>query len=124
MTTSADLQRRLFDTAQELVVEFGSLSAGTVLRCFFRAAHQARLSGIDPSSLPQVARQLTRTTLTCRLSARSSAQRGAARIAVARRRYEGRSGVDSSGTSALQPPRRTSLTGAKALSITTPRRPT
>jgi hypothetical protein len=84
VTTSADVHRRLLDTAHELVAEFDSLPAGTVLRCFYRTTHQARLSRTDPTSLPLVARRLTRTTLASRLSARAPVRRNAARIAVSR----------------------------------------
>ena len=79
MTTSADLHRRLLDTAHELVAEFDSLPAGTVLRCFYRTTHQARVSRTtDPTALPLVARRLTRTTLASRLSARAPVRRIAA----------------------------------------------
>jgi hypothetical protein len=82
VTPSAVRHVRLSDIAHELVTEFESLPAGTVLRCFFRHTHQARLSGVEPSGLPDVARQLTRTTLASRLSARPPARMPAQRRAT------------------------------------------
>jgi hypothetical protein len=70
MTASMARQRRLVDIAYDMVVEFESLPAGTVLRSFFRAAHRARVSGVEPSALPEVARQSTRTALASRQSSR------------------------------------------------------
>ena len=75
MTTSEVGQSRLLDVAHELVAELDSLPAGTVLRCFFRAAHQARRSGVGPSELPQVARRRALATLSSRLSSRVPAPR-------------------------------------------------
>ena len=48
-----DLHRQLLDTAFDLSVEYDTLPAGSVLRCFARAVHLARLKGVEGRPPPR-----------------------------------------------------------------------
>lgn len=63
MKTAVPTQQRLLDTAFELTQEFAFLPPGSVLRCFFRAARQARKAGIADSSVPELARERAQAIL-------------------------------------------------------------
>ena len=66
VTGVVDLHRQLLDIAFDLSVEFDTLPAGSVLRCFARAVHLARLKGADGARLPEEARRMAETSLRSR----------------------------------------------------------
>lgn len=61
-----DLHRQLLDTAFDLSTEFDTLPAGSVLRCFSRAVHLARLKGAEGARLPEEARRIAESSLRAR----------------------------------------------------------
>ena len=61
-----DLHRQLLETAFDLSVEFDTLPAGSVLRCFARAVHAARLKGAEGARLPEEARRIAESSLRSR----------------------------------------------------------
>jgi hypothetical protein len=67
MRAAAPPQQRLLDTAFDLTREFASLPPGSVLRCFFRAARQARMAGVADGSVPEAARERARDILVRRV---------------------------------------------------------
>lgn len=73
MTTVADVDRELLETAQRLTKEFGHGNAGTVLRCFGRAVRRERLRGVALNVLPQRSERLARVMLESRLAPAGSA---------------------------------------------------
>jgi hypothetical protein len=58
-----DLHRELLDTAFDLSVQYDALPAGSVLRCFARAVHLARLKGAEGPRLPEEARRIAESSL-------------------------------------------------------------
>ncbi len=58
-----DLHRELLDTAFDLSVKYDALPAGSVLRCFARAVHLARLKGAEGARLPEEARRIAESSL-------------------------------------------------------------
>lgn len=73
-----DLHRSLLETAFQLSREHQALPAGSVLRCFSRAVHRARLQGIDAARLPAEARRIAEASLVERAARaqRAGRQRG------------------------------------------------
>jgi len=74
-----DLHRQLLEIAFDLSVEFDTLPAGSVLRCFARAVHLARLKGAEGARLPEEARRIAESSLRSRAakgSRRARAPRG------------------------------------------------
>lgn len=69
-TGVVDLHRQLLDIAFDLSVEFDTLPAGSVLRCFARAAHRARMAGCADDDLSEVARAAVVRTLAERVPVR------------------------------------------------------
>ena len=65
-TGVVDLHRQLLDLAFDLSVEFDTLPAGSVLRCFARAVHLARLQGAEGARLPEEARRIAESSLRSR----------------------------------------------------------
>ena len=61
-----DLHRQLLETAFDLSVEYDTLPAGSVLRCFARAVHLARLKGVEGARLPEEARRIAESSLRSR----------------------------------------------------------
>jgi hypothetical protein len=60
------VNQQLLTVAERLVVEYDDVAAGSVLRCFARAAFRARRSGCSAGDLAQRAEALTRQTLAAR----------------------------------------------------------
>src|SRR6476620_8358057 len=75
-TGVVDLHRQLLDIAFDLSVEFDTLPAGSVLRCFARAVHLARLQGAEGPRLPVEARRIAELSLRNR-AAKSTRRRRA-----------------------------------------------
>jgi len=71
-----DLHRQLLETAFDLSVEYDTLPAGSVLRCFARAVHLARLQGAEGARLPEEARRIAESSLRSR-AAQSTRRRRA-----------------------------------------------
>src|SRR6476660_5157681 len=65
-TGVVDLHRQLLDVAFDLSVEFDTLPAGSVLRCFARSVHLARLQGAEGPRLPVEARRIAELSLRSR----------------------------------------------------------
>jgi hypothetical protein len=65
--TVVDLHRQLLEVAFALSTEYDALPAGSVLRCFARAVHLARLDGAAGLELPERARRLADSMLVRRL---------------------------------------------------------
>jgi hypothetical protein len=63
-----DLHRQLLETAFDLSVEYDTLPAGSVLRCFARAVHLARLKGVEGARLPDEARRIAESSLRSRVA--------------------------------------------------------
>jgi len=76
VTGLVDVHRQLLDIAFDLSVEFDTLPAGSVLRCFARAVHLARLQGADGVGLPEEARRIAESSLRSR-AAKSTHRRRA-----------------------------------------------
>ncbi|MFC4787299.1 hypothetical protein ACT8ZV_22675 [Nocardioides sp. MAHUQ-72] len=58
-----DLHRQLLETAFDLSQEFDEVPAGSVMRCFARAVHLARLDGASGSRLVDEARRIAVSAL-------------------------------------------------------------
>jgi hypothetical protein len=65
--TVVDLHRQLLEVAFDLTTEFDALPPGSVLRCFARAVHLARLDGAAGVELPEQARRIAASMLRRRL---------------------------------------------------------
>jgi hypothetical protein len=64
------LRRQLMETAEQLTRELPEHPAGSVLRCFARAAHRARMAGCGDDDLSEVARAAVVRTLAERVPVR------------------------------------------------------
>jgi hypothetical protein len=76
-TGVVDLHRQLLDIAFDLSVEFDTLPAGSVLRCFARAVHLARLQGAEGARVPEEARRIAVSSLRSRAATITSRRRHA-----------------------------------------------
>jgi hypothetical protein len=65
--TVVDLHRQLLEVAFDLTTEHVALPPGSVLRCFARAVHLARLDGATGLELPERARRIAASMLRQRL---------------------------------------------------------
>ena len=72
-----DLHRQLLDTAFDLSVEYDTLPAGSVLRCFARAVRMARMKGAEGARLPEEARRIAESSLRGRAADGTRRVRGA-----------------------------------------------
>jgi hypothetical protein len=68
MTTIAEVNRELLETAQRLTAEYRLVPPGSVLRCFRRAVREARRRGVALGGLRETAEALTRSMLEQRLA--------------------------------------------------------
>ena len=75
-----DLHRRLLETAFDLTLEFDELPAGSVMRCFARAVHLARMKGVAGAQLPEEARRIARVSLRDRAGASTRRRRALATL--------------------------------------------
>jgi hypothetical protein len=71
-----DLHRQLLETAFDLSVEYDTLPAGSVLRCFARAVRMARMKGAEGAGLPEEARRIAESSLRGRAASGSRRVRG------------------------------------------------
>jgi hypothetical protein len=65
--TVVDLHRQLLEVAFDLTSEYDVLPPGSVLRCFARAVHLARLDGATGLELPERARRIADSMLVRRM---------------------------------------------------------
>jgi hypothetical protein len=66
------MRHELAETGYELAREFASIPPGSVLRCYSRAVHAARLAGTDRDAVPVVARRITQLMLQSRGAMRTT----------------------------------------------------
>jgi len=71
-----DLHRQLLETAFDLSVEYDTLPAGSVLRCFARAVRMARMKGAEGARLPEEARRIAESSLRGRAASSTRRVRG------------------------------------------------
>jgi hypothetical protein len=75
MLTRTRLDEELRAAADRLTAEFSDTPAGSVLRCFSRAVHAARLDHIPPEQLPAAGEAIARQMLLLRAGPRVPQQR-------------------------------------------------
>jgi hypothetical protein len=68
----AFMRHEVAETGYELAREFATIPPGSVLRCYSRAVHAARLAGTDLDALPVVARGITEVMLQSRGAMRTT----------------------------------------------------